>query len=150
MLSCESEIDFYFDFNRVMDSGGGGGGDKDGESSDASGISSSTSLHDHSDLLIPNPHFIASPASVSSNSSSMMITSPSSMHEHHDLLHNMKHMDCQMTSPQESVNSSEGGDMLVPLEQPQQRADSSPPNVVVDDSPLQPCMDRNKECKKKF
>ncbi len=126
MLSCDSEIDFYFDFSRVMDSGGGGG-DKDGESSDTSGISSATSL--------------------SSNSSSMMITSPSSMHEHHDLLHNMKHMDCQMTSPQESVHSNESVDMMVPVEQPQ-RPDSSPPNVVVDDSPLQPCMDRNKECKK--
>lgn len=116
----------------IMDSSGG---DKDGESSDASGISSSASLHDHSDLLIPNPNFISSPRSVSSGgSSSMMITSPASAIEHSDLQN--------MMSP-----CSEGGEFVIPFQQTQQQSDSSPPNVVVDDSPLQPCMDRNKECK---
>lgn len=117
-----------------MDSGGG---NKDGDS-DTSGLSS---LHDHSDLLIPNPSFVSSPGSVSSTaSSSMMMTSPAS--EEHDLF---KQMDCQMTSPGD-LQQSDGYHVSIPS-QPHHQPDSSPPNVVVDDSPLQPCMDRNKQCK---
>ncbi|CAL8141357.1 unnamed protein product [Orchesella dallaii] len=90
-------------------------------------------LHDHSDLLIPNTSF----AATSSSSSA----SPSS---NHDL---QKEMDCQMTSPQPiacDTGQQHMSNMEYIVSQPTQ-SNSSPPNVIVDDSPLQPCINRNKE-----
>lgn len=129
-----------------MDASSGGSGDKDGDSdatSSSSGVLGTANLHDHSDLLIPNPSFLSSPASSTSSSMMMSITSPSS-----DVDLQSRQVDCQMTSPQESMPCEEASHMDCSLQQVQ--PDSSPPNVIVDDSPLQPCMDRNKECKKNF
>lgn len=121
---------------RIMDSASGGA-EKDAGGENESAALGAGNLHDHSDLLIPNPSFISSPASVSS--SMMSITSPTSLNSDNDL--HKQGMDFQVTSPEE--NNLEGG---IPLHLDLSQPESSPPNVIVDDSPLQPSIDRNKQC----